>query len=695
MPLLGALLAAGCGGDQRPDPVPLSAGYEVPPLEAGPWRLPAEGWPGWSLEPLGSGDGVTAVLDTPLEAWERGPLDGVWVLPLPVPLLRPTDAVLLLDDVEAPRFPLGQALPSPAEVEANRGRWLAAGSQIWLSAPEPPQRAQVRLTLPLGELGPFGWRLRLPQLSANGIPLTMGQPRRIDFAPSAVERELRVATWSAANAEVADGQPVTFRFDVDGREAARFEQAATFVGSRTTRCIEIPAGARSVTLTVDGPPCLAAAIDPWIDVPRARSDDTRPDIVVFLADTLRADMLAAYRDDDPGAGPMPGVDALAARSRVYLGARSNAPWTLPSQASLLTGLPPLGHGAINSGRSLPDALPRLAALLQEAGYRTAAVTEGVYVSADYGLDRGFAVFDERSRSVERTVETALAELRDDDPRPLLLYVQSYRAHAPYHAGPDGPLPDVAARLRPGLGPRLRDAALLDPSLDPRGLDEAGLAGVFRGVVERDWDLYVASAKALDSALAPLWSALDERAVPTFTVFTSDHGEEFGEHDGASHGHALWEELIRIPLFIHGPDIAPGFDPTTVSLLDLTPTIASWAGVEPDPRWVGVPLGGASAGSAAFAWACTSAEHPESRAIVAGVDKWIEWDEPQRLQHFDLELDPNEWAPTPVESPSPTLEALQARQRALSVPPAVAPRRAVLGPEARARLRALGYAADED
>jgi arylsulfatase A-like enzyme len=119
-------------------------------------------------------------------------------------------------------------------------------------------------------------------------------------------------------------------------------------------------------------------------VSACRSD--RPDILLVSIDTLRRDALRAF---SPQAPPRPHLDALADRSVRMTSAVSTASWTLPAHASMLTGLLPHRHGAISPRHRLAAGAITLAELLGRAGYETVAFTDAGYVSAQFGLARGF------------------------------------------------------------------------------------------------------------------------------------------------------------------------------------------------------------------------------------------------------------------------------------------------------------------
>jgi arylsulfatase A-like enzyme len=302
--------------------------------------------------------------------------------------------------------------------------------------------------------------------------------------------------------------------------------------------------------------------------------------VLFLADTFRADNLAAWGGDE---GVAPELDRAAARGLRFLQARSASSWTLPSIATLLTGIYPPQHGAVDKDLSLSRDLTTIAEVLRRAGYRTGAVTDAAFFSQAYGLEQGFDWFVEfpiAEWDLDRTVDEALAFLERDDGRPTFLVVHTYRAHMPYRQGPDedpGPWDELYAEGR------ARHAA------EPRS---PGLATkIYLSLVDRFRELYLGGVRDLDRGFGRFFRELEGRRMLEngYLVFTSDHGEAFGENGAVQHGADLYESKLRVPLFVVGPGLEPGEDTRLASLVDLAPTFATLAGIAPDAGWPGLPL----------------------------------------------------------------------------------------------------------
>ena len=169
-------------------------------------------------------------------------------------------------------------------------------------------------------------------------------------------------------------------------------------------------------------------------------------VVVVVIDTLRRDRLATYgysRDTAPFLGEM-------ARQGAAFDGLTPAPWTKPATASLLTGLHPVHHQAIDRLDRLPDAAVTLAQRLRGQGYHTLGASANGWVSPGFGFDRGFDTFLYRDGSKSTAFNRELLPMLGRLKPPYFLYVHYIDPHAPYapDAGWDGrPLP-AALRSRP-------------------------------------------------------------------------------------------------------------------------------------------------------------------------------------------------------------------------------------------------------
>lgn len=688
---LVALLVACGGGDHTPATQALSAGWSPAPELPTRW-LDREGGPGESLIGADNSGELALRLELREDDWRPGPMPGLLELQLPCPSADPEAARLEIAGVRVPQAEaeaVRSLLEGDLAVLDGGPRWSISVDRLLLAATQAPRVAQLWLPIGRGRTVDGRWRERLPGIACDGLPLTSGTPQTLEFSPSSIPRSLRFTLHAAGSGAT----PIRVRIDHGTDSASEVELRADPIGASRECSFDVPPGTSEVVLQLIDGRALVVAGAPILTAAE-RADDERPDLIVVLADTLRADMLTAYRARPHAVAPMPLLDARAGTARVFAEARSNSSWTLPSQGTLLTGLPPLAHGAILGDLRIADEAPRLARRLRDAGYRTVAVTEGSYVSADFGMDRGFELFDERSRDVDFTVARALAHLRSDDPRPLFLYVQTYRAHSPYRSAPTSPREELVASWPADvdLGPRFEDPRLESVrSQLGSEVEFTRLVADYRADIDQQWADYLGGVHALDRSLAPLFDAIEARDAPIRTVFTSDHGEEFGEHGTVGHGQGVWDVLIRVPMLVWGDGVESGVDGSYVTLIDLAPSLTEWAGLAPVASDRGQPLplrGVDESPRAAFAWTCATPPHPESSSIVAAGTKWIESN--AGGVSFTLAEDPVERVGRPSLAPPPQLRPWTERFTTQSSPSRWPARPAELNASTRERLKALGY-----
>ena len=264
----------------------------------------------------------------------------------------------------------------------------------------------------------------------------------------------------------------------------------------------------------------------------------QPSILLVTLDTTRADAIG------PDAKGMTTVsfNAVAARGRLFQQAYSTVPETLPSHASLMTGLYPAGHGVHENARHLPDATPVLAERLRQAGYRTAAYVSSFVLAKRFGLDRGFDVYDDalavgrQDRTATEVTDAALAELDRSAAAPLFLWVHYWDPHHPYT--PPEPF---------------RSAHRGSP--------------------------YLGEVAYMDAELGRLVDAFERRAKgPSAIIIVGDHGEGLGDHGEAQHGNLLYQSTMRVPLVLAGPGVAPGVEAAPVSIRRVYHTVLDWAGL---------------------------------------------------------------------------------------------------------------------
>ncbi len=416
-----------------------------------------------------------------------------------------------------------------------------------------------------------------------------------------------------------------------------------------------------------------------------------PNLVVVSVDTLRADHLGCYGYPRPTS---PAIDRFRRDAALFEQAIAQAPSTLPSHASLLTSLVPQRHGASWAARrAIPEEVVTLPEVLRGAGYRTAAFTGGGQMHPSNGLAQGFDLYRVTGPlPLAETVAAALpwldeldeiGELDERRRSPFFLFLHTYETHHPYTPdaetlalfddGYSGPLP---AKIGVGLLDRVNRGEL---AIDAR--DVAHIVAA-----------YDAEIRSMDRGFADLLRHLRERGLyeETMIVLTSDHGEEFGEHERVGwHSHSLYDELLRVPLVVKFPAgrHAGAAVEGQVRSLDVAPTALAALGIAPPPEFEGIDLAPVLAGAAAPPRAAVSRRDVRDLEIVSvRTAGWKLYGE--RL--FDLAADPAERADVAAEHPE-TVEALRRLLAEATAAGPVAPAPAAEpDPRLLRELEALGY-----
>ncbi len=378
---------------------------------------------------------------------------------------------------------------------------------------------------------------------------------------------------------------------------------------------------------------LAALIFPACDRPTGRSGDTSaaatpsaasadaPNVLLITLDTTRPDHLGCY---GYAAARTPALDSLAAGGVRFADALAPVPLTLPSHASLLTGVyPPTTGLRLNSAGVLRAGVPTLAEHFHARGYRTGAFVAAWVLNATFGLNRGFDTYNDQVNPAPETGErrfgrperaerpgdavcdAALAWLDQDPGRPFFAWVHFFDPHHPYEP-PAGyqDLPD----------PYDGEIAFMDAQV----------------------------LRLLD------WLARRGQRARTLIIACGDHGEAFGEHGEFEHGLFVYDTTMKVPLLMAWPGKLPAGRTVaqTVRLIDIMPTVLELLGWEPAGPLDGESLRAAFAGDEfkslpaygeseypwfAFGWAPLRAYWAESWKYIAA----------PRPELYDRAADPGE------------------------------------------------------
>jgi arylsulfatase A-like enzyme/Tfp pilus assembly protein PilF len=388
-----------------------------------------------------------------------------------------------------------------------------------------------------------------------------------------------------------------------------------------------------------------------------------PDVVLVTLDTTRADRLGTMGDAE---AHTPVLDALAGRGVVFERAYTSVPLTLPSHATILTGRDPDQHGLHDNGRFvLPASETTVAEALAARGWDTAAFVAAFVLDSSFGLDQGFALYDDdiapareplaahvpRRRGTEVT-DRALAWLAERGRAPFFLWVHYYDVHLPRQPPP--PFDAIA-------------------------------------------DSYAGALAYVDHEVGRLLAGVERaaRGRPTLVVVVGDHGESLGEHDEATHGILAYDSTLHVPLLVAGPGFPAGVRARAFArTVDVAPTILAAAGAPPLDGARGRPLQAlAGAGEADDAIGYFESFGPSYRmgwARVGGVRtaRWKYTALPAPAELYDTLADPGETRNLVADQPAVAAELAAAWAKL--APPAAAAGGPPLSPDVEEKLAALGY-----
>lgn len=362
----------------------------------------------------------------------------------------------------------------------------------------------------------------------------------------------------------------------------------------------------------------------------APAEERRPSILLITLDTTRADAMGAAT---------PAFNELARRGRRYAYAYATVPQTLPSHASMMTGLYPAGHGVHENARFLAEQHPVLAERLQSAGYATAAFVSAFAVAKRFGIGRGFDVYDEdfgegrAERNAKQTTERVLAHLSNAPAQPLFLWVHYYDPHYPYT--PPKPF---------------------------------------------DGDAYLGEVAFMDEQMGRVLAAFEQRAPgPHAVIIVADHGEGLGDHGEQQHGNLLYQSTMHVPMVVAGPGVAPGRSDTPISTRRVFHMIMRWAGLEANQDAEPVLVGEAMKPFLDYGWQPqVMTVEGRNKVIMAG-----------RLEVYDVVADPRETRNLAAQANLSRAVRATLRDYPLPSPGSTAPPQN-LDEEAQRKLASLGY-----
>jgi arylsulfatase A-like enzyme len=426
----------------------------------------------------------------------------------------------------------------------------------------------------------------------------------------------------------------------------------------------------------------------WIALASPRLEHPAPGrrVLVWISqDTVRADHLEAYGYTSQ---TTPTLDAFSGQASVFLNATSPSSWTLPALTAQFTSRYPSYHTLLSElGERLKgDSEPDLFEILKREGFSVLGITGNRFVSNEFRLASGFDLLsyagdDAKAEAVNSLVLAALGEWRGGD---VALFVHYMDPHFPYE--PPHPFDTL---FDPGYtGPATGRNFEQFTSKQVRDLRHVRA-------------LYDGELAYTDGQIGALLKELERRDILRGAVvaYSADHGEEFLDHGGWTHGRTVYRELLHIPVAIRVPGRPARRIEDVVSGVDLVPTLLEALGIPAPTTFQGrslLPLieGRRLAPQPVFAETWHGKDHNLRVAIRSGDDKYVlvtkdEGLVPLHEEVFDLKADPGEQHPLGAPGGLGRLRSL-VQVFFAEAPRGTAQSPAQISDETRRALKALGY-----
>jgi arylsulfatase A-like enzyme len=389
---------------------------------------------------------------------------------------------------------------------------------------------------------------------------------------------------------------------------------------------------------------------------------TRPNVILVMVDTLRADHLSCYGGTFV---QTPNLCRIASDGGTIFSGFSHASWTKPATASLLTSLVPSSHQAMSKPSALPKEIDTLAEGMKSAGFATGAFVSNTNLTEAFGFAQGFDEYhymgpDYLFGAVESSSKLVLYQIFR---RVYFTFVPGLRFGDFYQ---DSAVMNGAAFEWLGRHAQSRFFLFMhymDPH-DPYfehpyngvGVDRATNQNPAASEARRMHELYVGEIAYLDGNFGKFLAKLESLGVYENTVIAlvADHGEEFQEHGGFWHGLTLYDEQIHVPLLVKWPKgspqaVTPDARGEPARIIDVAPTLLAQAGAKVPSAMQGIDLARLPAARAPGEQMVFSEENHEGnvlRSVRTRAWKWIEAnpDNPRGLAErelFRVEMDPGE------------------------------------------------------
>jgi arylsulfatase A-like enzyme len=335
-------------------------------------------------------------------------------------------------------------------------------------------------------------------------------------------------------------------------------------------------------------------------------------LLFVTLDTLRWDVLPRYSEERSW---MPFLSGRLDAGITWDNAATCGHWTYTGMFCLTSGQPPLGSPLESGGGGallpVPEEATLLAEVLGGAGFATAVVTDSPVFNSELGFLQGFDTIVEREGNDGAVIiEEGLAALEGLE-SPWYLHLHFLDMHTPYA----NPFDEEPPEGCPDLRAEGEVNAAIDGYPELPGEEQEALTECF-------WWYYGEQARHLDGLLEGLWGELEARGAlaDTLVVIATDHGEQFGEHEGITHRLGLHPEEIQGLVSFWYEGVSPESIDAPTSQIDVAPTALALLGVSAPEGSQGVSGGN---GEVALSYDCIYLEGEQRRRYAA-------WDEEHRV-----------------------------------------------------------------
>ncbi|MBI4556291.1 MAG: sulfatase [Candidatus Hydrogenedentes bacterium] len=480
------------------------------------------------------------------------------------------------------------------------------------------------------------------------------------------------------------------------------------------------AGGANVISPVTLAAVLPSAAESRVSEPSPKA--AKPNVIIFLSDTLRADFLSCYGYPYPTS---PNIDAFARRAVLFEKCYAQSAWTKPSVASMLTGYVPSVHQAIRGCTGLgPEDQPRVPVLreqfvtlgekFRDAGYQTAVFQMNSNLLKEHGFAQGFEHYQfmfwaDPAAQMDETLLWLESQARE----PFLLYVHLRDPHWKYVPPPEM----LAAVFGKAPAPSEQDQKILE-FYQTRHIEYDAWIGDHEPKHELSlWDLspqglealrrqYAGEVRYIDDQFSRLMEKVAELNVADHTIIAvvSDHGEAFKDHGNFGHGLSLYDELLHVPLIIGPLGLKTGRRVAhNVRMFDLYPSLLTLCAIDPpagiQAESLFAPNGSVSVRKDRLVFSETDRRQPLFEnwlaCVIDGRYKLIHDLKNHTQQFFDLKQDPRENDRSVKTNQAEKVNLLRSLRLYSEENAALAAKFGpqecmVLDQETREQLRAIGY-----